>query len=291
MIFNLSSSFSGIKPPRFLNKKHISTHHLKDLTMDPLLFLFVSINSESHQLLTQSLENLGLPYRIKDVNSKMQALQACYKGKFDVLITKEVLPDGNSSDLTRVLSGLMPCLVVQDKTEQQSREVSYLSIQEYAAWDQQLMRAIRNWENNLTHQVHALQESQRTLYDKATAECAQLLYHSSENKIEDTLKIVMEVLQVSKTYIRKGNSKGRSLTCLVLSEGIRLSDSDESIQEIAIQRADGRTDYLGVAECLYPRSWKQVEIDFLRSIASLFEESRKKILRKINMYAELSLSA
>ena len=259
--------------------------------MEPLQFLFVSISPDSYRLLTQSLQGLGLRYKIRHVQNKTEALLACYEGTFDVLVTRKVLPDGSSTDLTRVLSSLMPCFVVQAKPEPQSREVSYLSIQEYAAWDQQLMRTIGSWKNNLTYQVQAFQESQRTLYDKATAECAQLLYQHSEKKVEDTLRIILGILQASKAYIRTGNHHQALTTHQVLSDGIKFSDSVESLQEVAIQRPNGVTDYLGVVECLYPRIWNQIEIDFLHSIASLFEESRSKILRKINMYAELSLSA
>jgi CheY-like chemotaxis protein len=274
---------------------------LKNFIIDPLQFLFVSISKESRTHLEQSIESLGYQFEIRDVQTKKQALQACYKAKYDILVIKDSLPDGCSSDLTRALSSLMPCLIIQtEATTPENQElipsdaltdISYLPQNEYTTWNKYLRSAISKWENSVSQKVNAFQESRRVLYDKVAAECANQLYRRYDNRVENTLRIILEVLQVSKAYIRSGTFTRHLVTDEVHSPGIHFSDTSESVYEVAIQRPDGQIDYLGVAECLYPRTWQSIEIDLLKSIALLFQENRSEIRRKIAIYPELSITA
>lgn len=267
--------------------------------MEPLQFLFVSVENECRTRLIHSLQGMGYSFELCEVQNKKQALEACYQAKYDILITKEELADGGASDLINALSGLMPCLVVRsDCSAKQATmppsttmDFSYLPHNEYEVWGKYLADAIAKWENDVMQKLNALQESRRTLYDRVAAACAAQLCEHHENRIENTLKIILDVLQVSKVYLRTDSSKRHQFTHEVHALGHRFAETYQAVYEVAIQRPDGRTEYLGIVECLYHRTWQKAEIDLLKRIAILFQDNRSKVRGKINFYPELGLTA
>lgn len=274
--------------------------------MEPLKLLLVSFREEWRSDLMKSLQNSGYVFEIMDVLNKKQALQACYQSKYDILLTSHYLPDGASGDLVQVLGSTIPCLVINDeinpksdhlRTDQdlQIVEKSYLSMMQPKSWINTLKLVILKWEKSVVNKIAQGHINQRTLFDKVAARCAIELYNSSENRIENALKVILDIMEVSRIYVRNAPRQAKN-SSVILHEisapgEVPSSGLHRSVYEVPIYSKSGQLSFLGVEDTTNLRVWEKAETDLLKTIAALLEESKGGIRRKINMYSELGMTA
>ncbi|TDB64031.1 hypothetical protein [Arundinibacter roseus] len=270
--------------------------------MESLQLLLVSIREEWQNCLIQTLQSSGYEVKIKVVSSKKQALLACYQSKFELLVTNESLADGACGDLVHVLGYSMPCLIVQEEgtvaghiTEHSCSHALSLPAQQPDLWEGILKEVIRGWENRVATKIAQGEQNQRSLYHKVAARCASELYHSTENRIENALKVLLDIMELSRVYIREAASSTQASAAIlheIVAPGQKnLNTPFGSTYEVLIPRPNGERTYLGVEDSIKERNWQNAEIDLLKAVASLLKETRGGIRRKINMYSELSMSA
>jgi hypothetical protein len=272
--------------------------------MEPLKLLLVSFPEEWCNSLVQSLTNAGYYFEIHEVPTKKKALFACYQSKYDILITNNHLPDGSSKDLVHVLGSTMPCLVISNnstpslssfQSDQQVTERSYLSLMQPRAWITALKQVLVKWEKNVAGKIAQGCQNRRQLYDKVAARCAAELYLLSENRIENSLRVILDILEVSRIYVR-AMSRQKALPSKILHEisapGQQYIPSPNSaVYEVPIRQSNEQISFLGVVDSNNQRVWDKAETDLLKTVASLLRENQEGIRHKINMYSELGMTA
>lgn len=274
--------------------------------MEPIKLLLVSFRDEWRKNLLESLQFAGYSYVINDVPNKKQALQACYGSKYDIIITSNLLPDGSSNDLVQVLGSIIPCLVIQDdcalkmidtviENELNYIERCYLTLKQPIAWVSTLKQVMVKWEKSVARKIAQGRKNQRILFDKVAARCAIELHDSTENRVENVLKVVLDIMEVSRVYIRN-NPNTSEFTSNYIHEISAPGQTHpmgpfRSVFEVPIIGINGQNCYLGVEDTTNHRVWEKAETDLLKTIASLLTENKRGIRKKINMYEELGLTA
>ncbi len=274
--------------------------------MEPIKLLLVSFREEWRTNLLESLHFSGYYFEIEDVFNKKQALQACYASKYDIVITSHFLPDGSSDDLVKVLGSIIPCLVIKDEghlkmepTDAENElnyiERCYHTLRHPMAWITTLKQVMIKWEKSVAGKIAQGRKNQRQLFDKVAARCAHELYHSTENRIENALKVILEIMQVSRVYIRDTPSPinlASSYIHEISAPGQSLPMGPyHSVFEVPIIGLNGQRSYLGVEDTTNQRVWEKAETDLLKTIATLLTENKGGIRNKIDMYGELGMTA
>ncbi|MPR35311.1 hypothetical protein [Salmonirosea aquatica] len=257
--------------------------------MKPLQLLLVSLRPDWCESLSKSLYSAGYAYKIKEVGNKKEALRACNQSKYDALITCCCLPDGSPTDLVQVLGNTMPCLVIRDGcpagTATDTPSFSTLEVQpppathQPRAWVGLVENTIRRWENAMAAQLDKQTGNQRKLYDKAANLCANELQNISNNTPENVLEIILEVLEVSRVYIRdtiSENFRASPFVHEVTASG-QMPDLGpyRSVYEVALSESDGSKRYLGVEDTITPRTWNKGEAELLSTVATLLKASHE----------------
>jgi hypothetical protein len=269
--------------------------------MEPLKLLLVSFREEWHNSLIQSLLASGYSFEVHHVSTKKQALFACYQSKYDILITNYQLPDGSSKDLVQVLGDTVACLVVsEDSTffkikaqlDQQYTEKSYRSLRHPKAWISTLKQVLTKWEKSVASRIVQGCHNRRLLFHKVAARCAEELYHPTENRVENALKVILDILEVSRIYVRDLPTGSSMVAYEISAPGQQHSSGPfSSVYEVPIRQADGGVSYLGVEDTIKQRVWDKAEIDLLKTVASLLRQNPEEIRHKMNMYGELGMTA
>lgn len=274
--------------------------------MEPLKLLLVCFRNEWKNNLLESLHQSGYYFEIVNVFTKKEAIQACYASKYDIVISSHILPDGSSDDLVQVLGSILPCLVIKDepllKTEptEPQKELNYIercysTLRYPMAWVITLRQVIIKWEKSVAGKIAQGRKSQRILFDKVAARCARELYYSTENRIENALKVLLDIMEVSRVYIRDIPTHKNYCSTIVhqiLAPGQNSSFGPyRSVYEVPILSSNGHSTFLGVEDTTNPREWEKAETDLLKTIASLLTENKGSIGLKINMYDEMGMTA
>lgn len=266
----------------------------------------MSFREEWRTNLLESLDYSGYHFEIEDVINKKQALQACYASKYDIVITSHFLPDGSSDDLVKVLGSIIPCLVIKDEcplkteTTEPENDLNYIercyhNLRHPMAWITTLKQVMIKWEKSVAGKIAQGRKNQRLLFDKVAARCAHELYHSTENRIENALKVILEIMEVSRVYIRD-NPSPKDFASNYIHEisapgqGLTMGPY-HSVFEVPITGINGQKSFLGVEDTTNQRVWEKAETDLLKTIATLLTENRPGIRNKINMYGELGMIA
>ncbi len=272
--------------------------------MEPLKILLVALRENCQNSLTQSLLSSEYKFEVHQVSTKKQALFACYHSKYDILITNHQLPDGSYKDLVQVLGSTIACLVVSEKSslitpkaspEQQYVEKSYGSLMQTRDWIFTLKQVLAKWEKSVASSIVQGSRNRLLLFDKVAARCAEELYKSTENRIENALKVILDILEVSRIYVRD-HPEHTANTSMVVHEisapgQYHYPGPFSSICEVPIRQAGEEVSYLGVEDTIRQRIWDKAEIDLLKTVASLLRENPEAIRHKITMHGELGMTA
>ncbi len=271
--------------------------------MEPLKLLLVSFPSAWSLSLSHSLQAAGYTFEFQHVPTKKQALLACCQSKYDILITSHRLPDGPSKDLVQALGSTVACLVISESTPFVApshsalsyTEKSYQSLSQPTAWIYTLKQVLAKWEQSVSDKISQTCHDRRLLFDKVAARFASELYQATENRIENALKVILDILEVSRIYVR-GISIHKKHPSLVVHEVSAPGQPQfpgpfNSSYEVSIRQANGEVSYLGVVDTLNQRVWDQAETDLLKTVASLLRKNPEEIRRSIAMYRELGMTA
>ncbi len=232
--------------------------------MKSLQLLLVSIPNTWRDTLTKSLQASGYPFDISEAEDKRDALRACSQYKFDLLIANHQLPDGSPKDLVNVLSGSMASLVLYRNHAPES-------------WIAILGQTLDDWKNHVQGKAQISLQNQQRRYATAIERCAHELQTLPTHAVDRTLRVVLDVMEVSRVYIRETPVDGISLprvTHEVAAPGhLPILGSRRSAYEVSVQRADGRVLHLGVEDITHQRLWSQFEIDLIQTVAHLLKDN------------------
>jgi hypothetical protein len=272
--------------------------------MEPLKLLLVSFREEWLAPLNQSLHSLGYTFEIHHAYTKKQALFACYQSKYDILITNHQLPDGASHDLVRALGSTVACLVVSEgcpllpfsaQPEPSHTAKSYPYQIHTTSWIATLKQVLAQWEKSVAEQIARRYQARRSLFAKVTARCAEELHHTTENRVENALKVILDIMEISRIYVREVPVSQRAVSRVVHELSVPgqayLSGPFSSVFEVPIQKTSEGMIFLGVEDTLNQREWDSTETDFLKTVASLLRKKPEEIQHSIAMYRELGMSA
>jgi len=251
--------------------------------MKPLQLLLVSFRENWRDSLLESLHSAGYVFKIKEVANKKEALQACNQSRYDALITSCCLPDGPSGDLVLVLGNTMPCLVIRDGCTPGSSAAkvpfptqgAHLppSAKQPQAWINLLEKTIRQWESAVATRINKGHWNQRMIFDKAAVRCASELHYKSENSIDNVLGVMLEVLEVSRVYIREALAENSRSSRFVHEKSalgqIPTLGPYKSVHEVLLSEANGSKRYLGIEDTITRRTWNQGEADLVSTVADL----------------------
>ena len=269
--------------------------------METLKLLLVGFQKNWHYGLAQALRTSDYTFEMHQVSTKKQALFACYQEKYDILITNYNLPDGSAEDLTQVLARTVACLVINESCPLTSSpdlpytEKASSSLRSSDDWISTLNQVLAQWEKSLTHQLSMKAQNLRSLYTKVTLRCAQELYHTTENRVENALKIILDIMEVSRVYVREvtlhPKAPSRVVHELTMPGQLLYPGPFHSVCEVPIRRENAEISFLGVEDTLNQRVWEQTEMDLLKTVASLLRKNPEEIRRHVGMYQELGLTA
>ena len=251
--------------------------------MKPLQLLLVSLREDWRDSLLESLNGAGYNFKIKEVRNKKEALLACNQSRYDALVTSCCLPDGSSADLVGVLAYIMPCLMLRDgcipspsaSPLPSSIQAAHLppSAKKPGDWISLLEKTILQWESATATHIAKGYLNQRMLFDKAAVRCASELRFQSENSIDNVLGVMLEVLEVSRVYIREALPEN-SRSSRFVHEKSALGQMPalgpyRSVHEVLLSDSDGSRRYLGIEDTIAQRTWNRGEADLLSTVASL----------------------
>lgn len=261
--------------------------------MKPLHLLLVSFRDNWRDSLTDSLYSSGYVFKVKEVANKKEALKACNQARYDALITSCSLPDGSPNDLVLALGDTMPCLVLRDDCSLgASASAAPFATQlpqmppplhQPRAWIKLLEDTIRQWKDDMATRIDKNHRNQHILYHRAASLCAHELHYRPQNSIEKVLEIVLEVLEVSRVYIREAlpeNYRPSQFVQEVSASGqMPALGPHRSVHEVLVSESNGTRRYLGVEDTLRPRTWNQRETELVDTVATLLgatqEEKRR----------------
>ncbi len=232
--------------------------------METLHLLTVAVPSQVRESLTQSLTRTQYPFEIIEAADKRQALAACSHLKFDVLIVSPRLPEVPAEDLVKVLNGSVACLILDSGYPPTD-------------WVKTLALALDDWKGKVEGKTRQHLQYQQLRHATALERCVQELRYISEEAIDRVLKVALDVMEVSRVYIREtplGQTGPPVVTHEVAAPGhLPLLGSQRSAYEVSVQRADGRVFHLGIEDVTHQRSWSQSETDLIQAVAQLLKEN------------------
>jgi hypothetical protein len=128
------------------------------------------------------------------------------------------------------------------------------------------------------------------------ARCAAELCRNTEHRIEEVLRIILEILEVSRIYVCNSPGHKKSTSSLVTHEQFapghqHYPEPYHSVYEVPIWQSNGQGSYLGVEDTLHQREWDKAEQDLLKTVASLLRKNPEEIRHSIAMYKELGMTA
>ena len=231
--------------------------------MKTLHLLIVAVPGQVRDSLVRSLSQSNYPFEVTEASDKRQALAACSSLKFDLLITSPQLPDGSAEDMVKVLNSSIACLILDGGYPPKD-------------WIKTLALTLDDWKSKVEGKTEQHLQYQRMRHSTALERCRQELKYFSEGAIYQVLKVALDVMEVSRVYIREtrvGQIGPPVVTHEVAAPGhLPLLGSRRSAYEVSVQRADGRVLHLGVEDVTHQRSWNQSETDLIQSVAQLLKE-------------------
>lgn len=257
--------------------------------MKPFHLLLVSLRENWRDSLTDSLHSSGYVFKIKEVADKKEAIRACSQARYDALVTSCSLPDGSPNDLVLVLGSAIPCLVLRDGCPPGtaiSRAIFTTLLpqtpppaDQSTAWIEMLESTIRQWENAMATRIDQDHHSEHMLYHKAAKLCFDELHFSTENRIDNVLRIVIGVLNVSRVYIREAlpeNSRSSRFMHEISAAGqVPYLGPQRSVHEVFLSEYNGCKRYLGVEDTLTRRTWNPRETELVDTVATFLRTTRE----------------
>lgn len=260
--------------------------------MKPLHLLLVSLRETWRDSLLDSLSSAGYIFKVKEVMNKKEALQACNHARYDALITSCCLPDGASADLVRVLGNAMPCLMLRDGCPPDSIGKALFPAQaaqipppakQPQAWVKLLEKTIRQWESAATNRINQGRQNQHMLFNKAVVRCASELHYHSENSIDNVLGVMLDVLEVSRVYIREAlpgkHHPSRLVHEISASGQMPALGPHRSVHEVLLSESNGSERYLGIEDTVMRRTWNRGEADLMSTVATLLNAAPEGMTR------------
>ena len=208
--------------------------------MEPLSLLVVAIKKEWQPLIADSLTKAGYSFTVTNVDSKRDALQACHKAKFDLVISNCTLPDGDVADLVSVLGKLLPVLVMAEGhcPYNSERALSllatdfYITSSEQSSWLSAVETALSKWKTNAQRNLNTQQQQHSNLHKKVLARVKEEL---NDSGIGSVLTLLLEVMDISRIYLCAKNPLSDGNSELVqkseaLAPGIKKISGDKVSQ-------------------------------------------------------------
>ena len=255
--------------------------------MQPFHLLLVSLRPDWRDSLTDSLRSSGYVLKLKEVADKKEALKACNHARYDALVTSCSLPDGSPNDLVLVLGSAMPCLVLRDGCHPgpsvgTATFANQLPppVHQPDAWLAMLESTIRQWEGTLAARMDKDRHSEYLFFHKVAELCLSELHSASEKSIENVLRIVLGVLEVSRVYIREEPSdhhRSSRFTHEISASGQAAWFGPQgSVHEVLLSECNGHRRYLGVEDALRRRNWNPRETRLVDTVATLLKAPRQE---------------
>lgn len=257
--------------------------------MKPFHLLLVCLRENWRDSLTDSLQSSGYVFRIKEVADKREALRACSQARYDALVTSCSLPDGSPNDLVLVLGNTIPCLVLRDGCHLGTSSSQAIFTNQLpqapppahpsTAWVEMLEGTIRQWENAMVTRLDQDYQREHLLYHKAAKLCFDELHYSTENSIDNVLRIVMGVLNVSRVYIREAFTENyrssRFVHELSAAGQVPYLGPHRSVHEVFLSESNGCKRYLGIEDTLTRRTWNPLETELVYTVATFLRTTRE----------------
>lgn len=142
-----------------------------------------------------------------------------------------------------------------------------------------LESTIREWENAMATRLDQDHQREHTLYRKAAKLCFDELHFSTENRLDNVLRIVMGVLNVSRVYIRETLSENycsSRFTHEISAAGqVPYLGPYRSAYEVFLSECNGCKRYLGIEDTLTRRTWNPRETGLVDTVANLLRTARE----------------
>ena len=185
--------------------------------MEPFKLLVVAIKKEWRHLINDALLNAGYVFEETSVNTKQEALNACNRSRFDLVISSCTLPDGEVADLMMVIGKLFPCMVISEQRSLISSERALLfhksdvfvasSVQ--SSWISAVETALTQWKQTAQRNLLEQRLEDSSLHQKVLSRVKEELFFEiedeedleSETRISSVLNLLLEVLDISRIYI------------------------------------------------------------------------------------------
>jgi hypothetical protein len=142
-----------------------------------------------------------------------------------------------------------------------------------------LENTIHHWENRMTSRIDRDHRNKCILYHKAAGLCARELHYRPDNSVKNVLEIVLEVLEVSRVYIREVLPENYRPTRFI-HEVSALGQMPAlgpycSVHEVLLSESNGSRRYLGIEDTLTRRTWNQQETDLVNTVATLLRATQE----------------
>ncbi|WP_373514723.1 hypothetical protein [Persicitalea sp.] len=250
--------------------------------MKTLRILLVAVPSSGRDSLVKSLNASSYSFEISEATDKRKALLACSRFRFDVLVANHLLPDGTPEDLTEVLDGSMACLILREKRTSKD-------------WVVMLGQTLDDWKCKVEGKTRLHLESQQLRHASALERCIRELKNISGGAVDQALKVILEVMEVSRVYIREtpiGQTGSPVVTHEIAAPGhLPILGSQRSAYEVSVQRTDGHVFHLGIEDVTYQRQWSPAETEFVHTAAHLLKDESGRKTGAPNRALSFRLSA